>query len=1739
VVLLTIQDVNDNSPVFEPSYTASVLENSLDGTVVLLVMPNNKDEGGFNGTLSIIPENSPFHISQSGVITVRNSSALDREKTDQFSLKVKARENEPPYWEAQTTVTILLVDENDNSPVFERTPYEVSLFTNMTVGMLLVEVAAMDLDQDANKSVKLALTGGNEEGYFELNNKGQISLHKKINLPDNLLQNFILILTATDGGVDPRASSVPVRILAFGNSRPYFLRSKYEGTIKEEIALAQIVAQVEFVSFQSIITLEVLTETETFSIDNNGTIWAKTKVDYETHKSYTINGSLTDGKSKDYTTVLVTVLDVNDNIPAFQGVYNDTHVSENKTVGTSVMQMVATDDDEGYNGLLTYTLRGGDGKMEIDSVSGLITLTKELDRETQSSYNLTVNVSDQGQPPHSVELNFPVFVDDINDNYPVFTKTAYEIKVPENEVLENVLAVSATDLDENVNAQVTYRITKQSPSTAAAVFHLDTRTGQLSVVQKLDYETAKVFELEVEAADGGNPRLRSSATLVIHLEDVNDNQPEFSQDVYNIVVLENLQKEAFVYALNVTDKDEGGFSKGHFVLIDGPFNIDKSGVLSLKNGATLDRETTSEFSFQVWAIDDETNGLNSSAVLNITVLDVNDNNPEFEIQTYRFTIPEGNYSPDRPGQVGHIAARDMDEGENGHITFTRSSGEGKDHFSLQQDGTIVAIRPLDRESKNKYELVVVATDNGIPQRQNLTDIVISISDINDNPPRFLQRTYAVNIVVANAKEGDVLTVSATDQDSLNNAVITYSFLNASDAFVINNVTGVISLVSNLTDITADTVITSIVVASDHGIPSLSSTASVILNLLVNATDFGLFFESTSYDFSIPEHESKKTVGTVKALTGSMFVTVTYSLKSYTDRFTINNQGDIVTLVELGREEQSAYTVIVEAIDSRTPATTAVTLVTINIDDINDNPPVFSPLVQTKVSVLEGQVTIDFGSFTAIDRDAGENGIITYSLDNDFDRIFAISSSTGRLISTRALDRETVDMYELTIIVSFIERMVSSASVAVNITVEDVNDNPPVFIKETYNITVKENEPPHEIFYVAATDKDVNYNAIIHYKIIEGDSLFYIGEISGNIGTLQLLDYETSTEHLIKVMAFNPGNLGAEDAVLMVEDVNEEGPKFLHPSYHTVLFDNATAGSLVVDIDAVDENVGYDEGINYSITDGNTEGLFRIVNKTGQITLTKDLIRTDITLEYSVRVTATDQGSPTLSNSVKVTIIVAPSDSAVPVFSAAVYQPAPLSEKTSTGTLVIQTSALYHLPLLYSLVAGNEKDYFSSDASSGVIKTKKSINVEDFPVLIHVPATDSTNSSIFNEASVNISAIDENDFSPAFPSSLVHTKINEEAATPVRIVQLSATDKETGRNGDITYGLVNGAERRFRINPSDGVLYADVSFDYENGTTEYQIVVCAEDNGIPEKKRGYCTVVISITDVNDWPPVFEPVNPIVVEENTSIGTVVGKVTATDRDTGDNGLILYSIIGEGDMFEINGSNGAIQVKSPPDYEQQNEYHLIVHASNKQSTTFILTATDVHVTVLDVNDNAPEFTHTNYTANVTMSSPIGTHVITVTATDKDKGNNGLVEYYIQFDWTYSQYFLFENPYDGRIITAGDLPNPGFISLTVIAKDRGNPSLNSTVQVTIEVLDDRPFVPAFNQSAFRTTIMENMGAGYLVYTFKVMETLRKHIIYTIVAGNERGHFRLEGNTGHMFTTVNLNYEDISQYSIVVEATG
>ncbi|XP_024145645.1 protocadherin Fat 4 isoform X2 [Oryzias melastigma] len=1023
VVSITVQDVNDNAPTFETAdYTETLLENSPANAVVFKAIITDLDEGGFVGTLRILPESAPFSIDPDGTVRVKDSAALDRETTQNFEFQIEATERDAPNHVTTAQVTLTLIDENDNSPTFSQTMYVGEVFADQEVGMQLVQVEANDPDDHINGEIKFSIEFGNDAGYFLLDeDTGVITLANTIPFEENMILEFPLYITATDRGIVPRTSAAQVVIRAPGNSNPQFLQEVFTGVVEEEQEPGAFITKVSFLKLpgdETPVTLQVTSEGDKFSISNDGELTTTVKLDFdEGLHEYSVRISITDGTNTDNAVVEVSVTDINDNSPVFTSESVTEVVPENAEVPLDITAVAATDKDDSFNKEIRYSLRGGDAKFSIDPLSGMVSLVGGLDREITAQYSVLVLAEDQGHPVKSATATLTIQVSDINDNTPKFSQDAYRVEVLETEAVDfTLLTLSAEDPDEGVNGIISYSISEQSPSSDPATFALDATSGVLRLVQPLDYSEVKEYTLKIQASDGGTPSMVGSASVVVVVKDVNNKPPEFNQEMYEVSVYENLASGASILLLEVTDRDEGGFSNGNFLVSPSDtFEINKQGLVSLKKDVTLDRETTDKYNLEVVAVDQPTEGLRATAQVEITILDYNDNTPQFPSIPDPLEISEGSYTEEAPGEILAIVPTDADLGPNAEVTLSLATPHPL--FQIREDGMLLAVANLDRETTEIYELFVKASDNGSPQRENIKSIRVQLLDVNDNKPEFSLSSYVSSILLKDATEGVmVLKLSATDPDFGDNALITYSFSEGSSKYLaLNSETGEVTLTSEVTALTEDTVVEMTAMATDHGEPPLHSTAGVEVNLRLASMIDNVAFLKTSYNFSLSENQPEgTTVGQVLASSGSNLYNVSYALKTHGELFSISSDGSILTLAELDKEQEEWYILDVEAVDTRTPPTSAMTTVRVQVEDVNEPPQFPDDVYEASVFNIAPYKTPVI-QVKASDPDVGEQAELVYSLTDsssfDIDRasgLVYVVSAVGQDGDTTELEVKATD-----------------------------------------------------------------------------------------------------------------------------------------------------------------------------------------------------------------------------------------------------------------------------------------------------------------------------------------------------------------------------------------------------------------------------------------------------------------------------------------------------------------------------------------------------------------------------------------------------------------------------------------------------------------------------------------------------------------------------------------------------------
>lgn len=487
--------------------------------------------------------------------------------------------------------------------------------------------------------------------------------------------------------------------------------------------------------------------------------------------------------------VEVEILDINDNSPHFSRSIVPIEISESASVGTRLPLDGAVDADVGDNALHTYALSPNNFfKIEVRTRTdgakyAELVVMRELDRESQPSYQLQLTASDNGVPPKSGSTLVKISISDSNDNSPAFDEQAYIVNLLENSPLGTlIIDLNATDPDEGTNGKIVYSFSSHVSPKILETFKINPESGHITLIKKVDFETTASYELDVQAQDMGPNSIPGLCKIVVKLVDVNDNKPEININLMTpgkeevAYISESAPVDTFIALVRVDDSDAGLNGEvvcrlhGH-----GHFRLQKTyekNYMILTN-VSLDREKRSEYSLTVIAEDRGSPSQSTIKHFTVQVLDDNDNPPHFEKNRYEVFKSENN----SPGAyLMTVVASDPDLGTNGQVTYsvidTVIQGSPISTYVTidPSNGAIYALRSFDHEDVSRIAFTIQARDGGNPPLSTNTTVLLTVLDENDNAPVILSptlRNHTAELAVWRyASPGQLVTaMKVSDRDA--------------------------------------------------------------------------------------------------------------------------------------------------------------------------------------------------------------------------------------------------------------------------------------------------------------------------------------------------------------------------------------------------------------------------------------------------------------------------------------------------------------------------------------------------------------------------------------------------------------------------------------------------------------------------------------------------------------------------------------------------------------------------------------------------------------------------------------------------------------------------------------------------------------------------------------------------------------------------------------------------------------
>ena len=885
---------------------------------------------------------------------------------------------------------------------------------------------------------------------------------------------------------------------------------------------------------------------------------------------------------------------------------------------------------------------------------------------------------------------------------------------------------------------------------------------------------------------------------------------------------------------------------------------------------------------------------------------------------------------------------------SGSILYTIQSGNTAGRFAVDKTtGDITLVGELDYEitTTTPYVLILYAIDREATFRTGTATVSVTINDINDNEPTCTAFLYTGTVAEDASASTSVATVTCSDIDTVG-STLTYSILSNSPEFTIATATsGEITTASSLDYETATT--HELTVQVRDGVFNVNVSVQITVANINDETP--AFNPAGPYTVTIDENVSIGTTvydvnATDNDATGTLFI---FSITSGNEngKFTIGTSSGIIQVQQsIDRDDPliTSYTLGIEVSDQTgAGALTASTSFVIGITDINDNYPICDS-AEYYVTLLEDTTVSNVITPNCTDLDviASPNVLYTIIAGNTEGK-FQIGTGTGVLSRIGALDYETTTSYTLTVTVDDQGTPPLITSISMTVYVDPKNEATPVFQGNPYDTDIDESVANgYIVLTVSATDSDTgSTHGMVRYSLTSGNSAghFSLNPTTGILTVAANLDRETTPSYTLTVAAMDmiAGDTDAktvtETFAITINDVNDNYPQ-IRPSSYTASLNEHVSGTLttVLQITATDDDEGSagTAGLTYSITAGNTLNVFQMNGNTLELNGNIDANTQSI---YTLTIKVADQGTPVLSAFTSVIVQVVATNDHAPSFTTS-GDTVTISESETVGNSIYQAAASdsdtgTFAVLRYYLRAGvtANSEEFTIDKFDGTVRVATQLDYDTVPTMytLRIEVEDTENSEANTQTAtttLTVSLTDFNDETPTCTSNTFTGNIDENSAVGTSVLQVIATDSDSGINGQITYSIVGGSgSSSFGIDSTTGDVSTATAIDYET-VTLFDLEIEVKDGGTPTLSSS-CLVRITVIDLNDnTPELLSSSFAITVPENIAINTVIDTVQATDDDSAanNNNVINFSLSVASAFFSVGSSTGILTTTAVLDRE-----------------------------------------------------------------------------------------------------------------------------------------------------------------------------------------------------------------------------
>ncbi|VDI69697.1 Hypothetical predicted protein, partial [Mytilus galloprovincialis] len=1367
--------VGQNAPVFDANNDGDLRSRLSQGIV------EGTTVGTYIGQLKAFVPGSPNTVVQFRGIsttlavtldgTVTLSRELDREETSQGGNDLQAKwlayyTNNNEIIETQSTVTVTVIDTNDNNPEFQNVPYSAQIPEDTAVGNTVFSgIRILDSDIGIHAEVELTCFVDPTDsqtveacGYFNLTTQqlgqglysGAVILKKPLDY--EFRKGFTMTIQAKDnykqlGGAPSLMTTVNVllEIEDQQDTPPLFMETPITIFVIENLPVGTPVATVtakdgdegsprpikvvnkdpnQLFRVGDAVKRAENTWVSQVLINNpidREVLQARYQFDIQAIE-VEFNGTETNQRTD--TTITVNIQDMDDNQPEFEFPSYMVNVTEmgSQTSGPSTLPgltMKVTDPDDasfaGFNITITKAVPFENNFLvspDNGVGSALISLTivnpSLLDYEVADNRIQTVTVvaTDKNNASRTSVTVVTINILDANDNYPEFSQAGYFFSAREDfAVGQPIGSVTGTDRDSGLNAALRYRLS----GTGADVFNVNADTGSITLAKPLDFEVTPRYELLYIAVDQGSSPRQTSVPLSIQILNYNDFGPVFNPPTYTTSIRETDLSLLIPVTVQATDKES--LNNITYRIVAGNTPPPAAFILGLNTGVlsvtrTINYNETPNnkgfFVLIVEATDADQPPQRTNTTITVSIIDENNHDPIFAPTVYSGSISE--IAP-RDTPITTVSATDADFGSNGNIKYYIWSG-GQDNFAINADNGAITVstrKNLDYDNIKLYNVTIHARDEGGPPRTGTASVLVTITDANNKLPVFPKQVYTTNIQESVGIGAIVDTVTATDPDSTSSLV--YSILRSS------------------------------IVARD-------SNGAVI---------------NSVFPFD------------------------------YRDAFTINNvTGLITTALKLSRDAAATIDFNVQAqdINAQEPSpqtATADVLITILADASVD--PYFAPPWTVVNPNYNFRISEETNVQTMLTTLIATDPAISENVEN-FDEVpgsdigdyFSVDRTTGQIRIKKRLDYESLNNKFLELgVIAIGTQAQTTASVTIQVT--DINDNAPQFLASEYSFSVDEDRVyPTQVGNIYASDLDSGSYASVQYSLTgqgAGDFLMFTSSKQEGLVFIRQgtkLDHETIPVYNLQVVATDnyQADSTAEvkqtntaELTITVRDVNDNTPVF-NGNYSFFTVESYEVGRVIGMVTATDGDRGLFGEILYTLEamdELDDLQRFSVHPDNGAFSSKASLEGLSRRSPIHFKIIAQDQGSPPRIGVtyVEVNITSGQLDDGLPYWT----RPAPdtilqIQEGQDNGTVIYTckaTAVTKGASIDYSFVSSSDPDIaalFSINRQNCEIKLEKKPDREFREIYdLIIVAEDTLNSTLRSSRKLTIRLTDVDDESPSF------------------------------------------------------------------------------------------------------------------------------------------------------------------------------------------------------------------------------------------------------------------------------------------------------------------------------------------------------------------------------------------------------